>query len=196
MKYIIGITLAFFAFSNAISAADAPTYRSDYMGQEKRLIKSLSKYDIQQLRAGKGWGLAKAAELNGMPGPAHILQMKNKIGLTKSQEQKVKALFNDMQANAIPLGNKLIALEKKLNKSFANKNITPQSLNKQLNSIANVRKKLRFVHLATHLKTTNILTPHQTNEYNWLRGYHSGDPCKSVPEGHDAEMWNRHNNCS
>jgi len=31
--------------------------------------------------------------------------------------------------------------------------------------------------------------------YNELRGYSSDDPCENVPEGHDPEMWKRHNNC-
>lgn len=196
MKFIISLSTVLFFISFVTNADDKPSYQSKYAGQEKRLIKSLSKYDIQQLRTGKGWGLAKAAELNGMPGPSHILQMKKKIGLTKKQERQVQALFNDMQEKAIPLGDELIALEEKLNSSFADKTITARGLDQQLSSIAVVRKKLRYVHLATHLKTTKILTPNQTNEYNWLRGYHSGDPCKNVPEGHDAQMWKRHNDCN
>jgi Spy/CpxP family protein refolding chaperone len=195
MKYIYSLITVLFFASFAANAADRPDYQSQYAGQEQRIIKSLSSDDIQQLRAGKGWGLAKAAELNGMPGPSHILQMKKKIGLTKNQERQVKALFNDMQQKAIPLGDELIKLEKKLNSSFANKTITTSELNRQLNAIAEVRKQLRFVHLATHLKTTKILTPNQTSEYNWLRGYHAGDPCKNVPEGHDASMWKKHNDC-
>jgi len=196
MKFLISLGALLFVISATVNSAEPPVYQSSYAGQEKRLIKSLSKYDIQQLRTGKGWGLAKAAELNGMPGPSHILQMKKKIGLTKKQERQVQALFNDMQEKAIPLGDELIALEAKLNNSFADKTITTSKLDQQLNSIAVVRKKLRYVHLATHLKTTKILTPNQTNEYNWLRGYHSGDPCKNIPQGHDATMWKRHNDCN
>jgi Spy/CpxP family protein refolding chaperone len=196
MKFLISLGALLFVISATVNSAEPPVYQSSYAGQEKRLIKSLSRYDIQQLRTGKGWGLAKAAELNGMPGPSHILQMKKKIGLTKKQERQVQALFNDMQEKAIPLGDELIALEAKLNNSFADKTITTSKLDQQLNSIAVVRKKLRYVHLATHLKTTKILTPNQTNEYNWLRGYHSGDPCKNIPQGHDATMWKRHNDCN
>jgi len=42
-----------------------------YAGQEKRQISSLSQQDVDDLLGGKGWGLAKPAELNGYPGPAH-----------------------------------------------------------------------------------------------------------------------------
>ena len=51
--------------------------KSKYAGEENRSIKSLSPDDIAELRRGGGWGLAKTAELNGVPGPAHLLEMKN-----------------------------------------------------------------------------------------------------------------------
>jgi pyruvoyl-dependent arginine decarboxylase (PvlArgDC) len=35
-------------------------YRSEYAGEEKRAIKSLSAEDIKELTEGSGWGLAKA----------------------------------------------------------------------------------------------------------------------------------------
>lgn len=40
---------------------------------QSRAIKSLSDNDIKELRRGGGWGLALAAELKGMPGPADLL---------------------------------------------------------------------------------------------------------------------------
>jgi len=42
---------------------------SEYSGDEDRAIKSLSADDIEELRRGGGWGFARAAELNGVPGP-------------------------------------------------------------------------------------------------------------------------------
>ena len=63
-------------------------YKSKYAGEEKREIKSLSAADIDELKNGKGWGLAKAAELNGVPGPVHLLEMKNEIHLTPEQTSR------------------------------------------------------------------------------------------------------------
>ena len=48
---------------------------SPYAGEEAREIRTLSEEDIRQLKNGEGWGLAKAAELNGVPGPAHLLEI-------------------------------------------------------------------------------------------------------------------------
>jgi len=177
------------------SAVEKPAYSSNYKGQEQRRIKSLSNDDVQQLEAGKGWGLAKAAELNGMPGPSHVLQMKDKIGLSRKQETQIQRLFAGMQAEAIPLGKRLVQLEKQLNEAFAKRKITDASLRNKLQQIADVRKELRYVHLATHLKTPAILSTQQIELYNRLRGYHHADPCSHIPEGHNADMWRRHNGC-
>ena len=54
-------------------AADMPT--SPYAGQQNRPVKALSPEDIAALRNGEGMGMAKAAELNGYPGPAHVLAL-------------------------------------------------------------------------------------------------------------------------
>jgi len=171
------------------------SFKSNYIGQEKRDIKSLSESDIEELENGKGWGLAKAAELNGVPGPAHLLEMKTEIGLSQEQIGQIEILYQNMQQQAIPLGIKLIEYERELNSIFANRTITEEVLRGLLQKIAQVQEQLRYVHLSTHLKTPDILTAEQIDLYNNLRGYLSDDPCKNIPEGHDPEMWKRHNNC-
>jgi hypothetical protein len=176
-------------------AASDPAYKSKYAGQERRKIKSLSETDIEDLENGKGWGLAKAAELNGVPGPAHILEMREEIHLTPEQTHQIEELYKTMKEQAIPLGLELIELERQLNEHFANRTITDDVLRESLEKIATVYKELRYVHLATHLKTPHILTLEQITLYNQLRGYSSDDPCENIPVGHDPEMWKKHNNC-
>ena len=53
---------------------------------------------IAELRHGGGWGLAKAAELNGMPGPAHLLELRDEIPITREQ---VSAIGANPRAHAI-----------------------------------------------------------------------------------------------
>jgi len=168
--------------------------KSKYVGQENRKIKSLSMDDINELKKGAGWGLAKAAELNGYPGPSHILQMKDKIDLTLQQQTKIETIYKIMKAEAIVLGTKLIHLEKQLNDKFANKTISQNDLEQIVTKIENIRTKLRVVHLSTHLKTPEILSSTQIDLYNNLRGY-SKNPCLNIPEGHDVKMWKKHNGC-
>ncbi|KPJ98457.1 MAG: hypothetical protein AMJ60_08145 [Desulfobacterales bacterium SG8_35] len=178
-----------------IFADSEPEYRSKYRGQEKREIKTLSNEDINELRAGAGWGLAKAAELNGLPGPKHVLEMKKELKLTAEQERMITALFTEMNKEAIALGNEFIAYERELNKRFAERNIDEKILDELLTKISETYKSLRYTHLSAHLKTPGILTEDQIKKYNTLRGYSSEDPCINVPKGHDPVMWRKHNNC-
>ena len=166
---------------------------SPYVGQHKQVIKGLSAKDIDQLKSGSGWGLAKAAELNGIPGPAHLLELQKQIPLSDSQIEKITLLHSQMQTKAITLGEQLIQLEQELESYFANKNISDIRLHDALTKIATVRKNLRYTHLSAHIKTLDILSAKQIQKYNRLRGYDS-DPCK-VPKGHDPLLWQQHNDC-
>lgn len=179
--------------SNQMALAQ-PSHVSKYVGQENRPIKSLSQSDINQLRKGAGWGLAKAAELNGVPGPLHILEMAEKIDLNTEQKSKIEAIYQSMKAKAIRLGNELIDKETQLNERFANRTINQALLEQLVGEIAKIRAELRVVHLSTHLQTPSILTEKQITLYNELRGYKK-DPCAHVPEGHNAQMWKMHNGC-
>lgn len=98
-------------------------------------------------------------------------------------------------AKAIKQGEELIALELKLERHFTERTITHDILQASLSDIAAARKNLRYIHLATHLKTPGILSEAQITKYNTLRGYGKSDLCANVPEGHNAEMWKRHNGC-
>jgi Spy/CpxP family protein refolding chaperone len=188
-------TLIFTLLPVSSFSSSEVSFKSAYIGQERREIKSLSKSDIEELENGSGWGLAKAAELNGVPGPAHLLEMKTEIGLSQDQIGRIEILYQEMKRQAISLGSELIEYERELNTHFANRTITEELLRQLLEEIAQVQKQLRYAHLSTHLKTPDILTVEQIDLYNKLRGYFSDDPCKNIPEGHDPEMWKRHNNC-
>jgi Spy/CpxP family protein refolding chaperone len=150
---------------------DHTGHHSAYSGQQHRAIKSLSEKDIEELRRGGGWGLAKAAELNGMPGPAHLLELKDKIDLTQGQAAAITALFERMREQAITKGEQLIELEKRLDHAFKSRHITNDRLDALLSDISRTRKELRFIHLSTHLETPKILTAEQIRKYNILRGY-------------------------
>jgi Spy/CpxP family protein refolding chaperone len=131
------------------------------------------------LRNGRGWGLAKAAELNGVPGPTHLFDLAEQIELNDEQVSQLRAIKQEMTAQAKPLGEKLIALEAELDRQFASGVITDSSLRELLAQIAETRSELRYTHLATHFKTPPLLTAQQTAAYNRLRGYTPTAPAKS-----------------
>jgi hypothetical protein len=102
--------------------------QTPYAGMQNRAIKSLSDNDINELRRGGGWGLALAAELNGMPGPAHLLELKDQIPLAPDQVAKTQVLLDEMRRAAIPTGERLIAAEKALEAAFAAGKVDESSL--------------------------------------------------------------------
>ncbi len=169
--------------------------QTPYAGMQNRAIKSLSDKDINELRRGGGWGLALAAELNGMPGPAHLLELKDQIPLDSDQVAKTQALLDEMRKAAIPTGERLIAAEKALEAAFAAGKVGETSLRQLLADAESARTELRFVHLSQHYKTVQYLKPEQIKRYNILRGY-AEDPCKNIPAGHNPEMYKRHMGCS
>ncbi|MBX2838719.1 MAG: hypothetical protein KTR35_17805 [Gammaproteobacteria bacterium] len=185
----------FLLIACTVSASNSK-HRSMYSGQEGRSIKSLSSEDIAELKAGSGWGLAKTAELNGVPGPIHLLEMKDEINLSSEQTLEIEKLFNEMNAAAVKLGNQLIEKELNLEMRFQENVPGEKELKSLLREIGDIRSELRFVHLSAHLKTPAILSDQQIDKYNALRGYFSSDPCMNIPEGHNREMWLKHNNCN
>jgi len=181
----------------AISGAPAfaqHAHPSPYAGQDRQEITSLSAADIEELRRGGGWGLAKPAEFNGAPGPAHLLEMKEEIRLRPDQVEQITSIFKRMQGEAIAAGEELIELERKLDVMFRERKAERESLLALLRQIGEVRARLRFVHLVTHLETPAILTREQIETYNRLRGYGQAS-CGAVPAGHDPVMWRKHHGC-
>src|SRR6266704_5180528 len=112
------ILLSIAALVGSAAASLAQT-TSPYSGQEQRSIKALSDREISDLTEGRGMGLAKAAELNGYPGPMHVLELADPLELSDQQRVKMQELLAAMKAEAIPLGEKLIAQEANLDRQFA-----------------------------------------------------------------------------
>lgn len=133
-------------------------------------IKSLSAEDIAELEKGGGWGFAKAADLNGIPGPSHVQKMAEQLALTAQQLASVQRLFETMQDNAATEGKQLIAREAALEAAFRDGTIAADQLRARLDIIEASRAKLRYIHLAAHLETVKLLNREQIARYNELRG--------------------------
>ena len=173
-----------FAVAAALLAGPVLADDAPYAGQQGRSIKALSDDDIAALRKGEGMGMAKAAELNGYPGPAHVLTLAPQLGLTESQQRQVAAIFERMSAAAKPLGGELIAHEQVLDQLFAKGEITPDRLAAETAAIGELQGRLRSVHLAAHLETRALLSPDQITRYEQIRGY--SDPAAPAQHHHQG----------
>jgi len=168
---------------------------SAYAGEETRLIKSLSEQDLEEIERGGGWGLARAAELNGVPGPTHLLELTEEIALSEQQRGDIEVIREQMQADAITAGERFVAAEQALDKAFQQGAPDAEALERLVAEAGQARAALRLVHLNAHLLTLPLLTDAQISQYSVLRGY-TADPCASVPDGHDPDMWRSHNGCN
>ena len=162
------ITLSVAAIMLAFGSAVAQT---PYAGMQTRSIKALSDQQIADLRAGRGMGLALAAELNGYPGPSHLLEFADKVGLSDAQRNSARGMFEAMKAETIPIGERLIAQEAALDKLFADHAVTPEKLSATTAEIGATQAELRAAHLKYHLSTVAMLEPSQIQQYSVLRGY-------------------------
>lgn len=177
-----------------VSAQDHMGHSSPYTGFETRAIKSLSESDLKELRRGGGWGLALPAELNGVPGPAHLLDLSEEIPLFADQVAAIQRIFDAMRSEAIAAGARLIEAEDAIGTAFQSGDLDERGLRALIGEAEAARADLRFIHLSRHLSMPPLLSAEQIARYNILRGYRP-DPCANVPNGHDAEMWRRLNNC-
>ncbi len=144
---------------------------SSYSGEEKRAIKSLSDDDVKNYLEGKGMGLAKAAELNGYPGPMHVLENESGLELSAEQKKAVQDSFDRMKQKAVELGKQIVENEKELDALFGRSEITSEILQNQTRKIAELQGDLRNAHLQAHLEMKKVLSPEQVEKYNRLRGY-------------------------
>jgi Spy/CpxP family protein refolding chaperone len=145
--------------------------QSPYAGQENREIKSLSAEEIQGYLDGAGMGFAKAAELNGYPGPKHVLELAEEIELTDEQRVLTQVIFDEMKASTSSLGAQLVEEERGLNQLFASGTVDSQSLKETVARIGRLRSTIRGIHLEAHLRQAKVLTQDQIAHYMHLRGY-------------------------
>jgi Spy/CpxP family protein refolding chaperone len=142
-----------------------------YAGMQQREIKALSEQQTSDLRVGRGMSLALAAELNNYPGPMHVLELADKLGLNATQRQKIEALIIKMRRDAIAAGDAVIKAEAGLDGLFASGQADETSLEDQMRKVSHAQGEVRLIHLRTHVPTRAALTAEQIALYARLRGY-------------------------
>lgn len=160
------LIVALIAASGAAQAQHQP-----YAGQQDREIKGLSAKEIEQYRAGAGMGYAKAAELNHYPGPMHVLDLAEKLGLSAEQRAATKRLMDTHKADARAIGAKLVAAEQRLEALFRGGKAEQAVLAKAVQEAAALQGEYRLSHLETHRRMRALLTDDQVARYDQLRGY-------------------------
>lgn len=170
MRLLFLTLLLFTVVGGPAAFAQAHTH-TPYAGQQDRPIKALSPDEVEGYRSGAGMGLAKAAELNHYPGPRHVLDLADRLGLTADQRTRTQAVYDAMHAEAVRLGRQIVAEEAALDTLFAAGTADADRVRARTAEIGTLQGALRFVHLRAHLQMKEILTPEQVRRYDHLRGY-------------------------
>ena len=144
---------------------------SGYATFQNRDIKALSAEQVADLREGRGMGASLPAELNGVPGPMHVLQLSDQLGISAEQRQALKRITADMKTKARALGAQVIAAEADLDQAFKTRSTDEAGIEAATARIAALQGRLRAVHLVAHLDTRRLLSDGQVEAYNRARGY-------------------------
>jgi Spy/CpxP family protein refolding chaperone len=142
-----------------------------YAGEHARDVASLSDDEVTGHLDGRGMGYARPAEFNGYPGPMHVLQLKQELGLSKDQVAATTALFERMQAKARDAGRAYIEAEKAVDAAFRSGNADPRQIAELVRAADLRRAEKRLAHLEAHLEMARLLNADQRKRYAELRGY-------------------------
>lgn len=165
------LALSMVVAANVAMAAEP----SPHGGWQERSIKALSPQQIEEYLEGRGMGMALPAELNGYPGPRHVLELANELDLTARQLAQTEQLFEDMRRKAIELGEEIVEREANLDELFGSGTANEAAVYDVAEALGRLRGQLRAHHLSYHLAMHGILDPHQVQAYQHLRGYTASD---------------------
>jgi len=166
MKRAVAACLCLLGLPVSAQDSEAP-----YAGQDVREIAALSQDDIAVLLDGGGWGLALPAELNGYPGPSHVLELAETLDLSSAQRDAVSEIFGRMREDARRLGAEYVAAEAHIDRLFETGHADADILSAVLDDSAETLAALRRVHLTAHLEVTPLLSDGQRARYAEVRGY-------------------------
>lgn len=172
MKLIMPMIVFAYALTSLAAYAQTPAVNPrPYAGEQSRSIKALSENEVDDLQAGRGMGLSKAAELNHRPGPRHALDLADQLALSDAQRAEIQATFDRMAHDAKAIGAMIIDKERALDARFTRHDVDSAEVERSVDQIAQLQGRLRFTHLAAHLRTARVLTSPQISAYDRLRGY-------------------------
>ena len=138
-------------------------------GADHRRVQACAAEFEQVVAGGRGFGMAFAADQNGYPGPLHVLELADRLGLTADQEARMRELMHAMFAESRPKGAALRAAEARLAKLFADGAASEAAVRAAVAEVERARTEVRLVHLLTHLRTRDLLSEEQRRLYHQAR---------------------------
>jgi Spy/CpxP family protein refolding chaperone len=113
--------------------------------------------------------MAFPADRNGYPGPLHVLELGDALGLSSAQASQVRSLEAAMLTESRPRSAALLTAERQLDALFTSGRATEADLASRVAEVERLRGEVRMVHLRYHLKTRDVLTEQQRLAYHQRR---------------------------
>jgi Spy/CpxP family protein refolding chaperone len=126
--------------------------------------------------SGTGMGYARAAELNHFPGPMHVLELADKLGLSAEQRAKTSELMDEHKRQARAIGAELVEAERAVEGLFKKGTVDEAALARAVREAAALEGEYRLSHLETHRRMRALLTQEQVRRYDELRGHSKAQP--------------------
>ena len=133
-------------------------------------LKSLTAKQVAQYRQGAGMGYAVVAERSRFPGPMHVLELGDKLGLTAEQRAAVTRIFDAHKAQARHIGARRVEAEQVLEQLFRSGAVGQEALAQAVHAAAALEGEYRLSHLDAHRLTRSVLSSEQVSRYDELRG--------------------------
>lgn len=121
------------------------------------------------LEQGMGYGMARAAEAHALPGPKHVLEHAEALGLDAAQRAEMEGLRAAMHAAAVTQGRAVLRAELALDRELAAPDPDPVQVEALSTQAGAARGRLRAVHLDAHVAAARVLSAEQRARYVELR---------------------------
>lgn len=138
------------------------------------MLSGISSQEKEALLAGSGLGAGMIAMMNGYPGPKHVLEMGDELGLTAEQKEEIGTLFAERKASFVEMGRELVEKDEELTAMFASGSVNTGDVEKLSREIGQLQGELRAGHLNAHVLTWEALTEAQREKLASTRGMHQG----------------------
>jgi Spy/CpxP family protein refolding chaperone len=119
---------------------------------------------------GLGAGLAFPADQSDYPGPCHVLELKDVLGLTAEQELRMEELQTGMFAASRPASSWLLEAEARLRRLFADGMADEPGVRAAVAEAERAWAEVRLIHFLAHLQTRTVLTEEQRRLYRQRAG--------------------------
>jgi Spy/CpxP family protein refolding chaperone len=171
MKFSRRIGLAVTLLSSVLTlpaTAQHPGHGGPH-GEGHRVAEACTAQFDQVVADGRGFGMAFAADQNGYPGPMHVLELRERLGLTPEQVAKAEAMMRAMFEQSRPKSRQLLDAEARLRRLFADGTASESAVRAGVADVERAHADVRLIHLLTHLQTRDLLTEPQRRLYHEAR---------------------------